>query len=408
MSSPLNLAIQDLRVQENPSGSNKVKYNTWYYGKVVSGNAYPWCMTAVQYWYNEAGCTLPYKTASCSALLNWYKKYQPECVINSPQPNDIVIYSWGHTGIFERFYDSQQFYTIEGNTAIGNDSNGGEVMRRLRKLSEVSAFIHPKTLERLKNGEKTMNVIKGSTTNEIKMVKAIQTAVGANADGEIGTQTLSDIACKLRANCFPLTLKIYNVPVIIAKNILPFSGNGTKLGDWTNCINGSFYAGKKPCSILIQDGVVKQKYACHYFYNKPETVLYKLVDGSVDIKRVLSTNELPSGIVWAVGGVGLLNNYNPTAEGFCKCTANGKTEDFSDVIRTTNHSMLGYKQGYMYLVYCPNMSGAQVNDLAKKLGLEKAIMLDGGHVAGINGTEDFAKINTKSTPQYYIIQAIVK
>ena len=123
-------------------------------------------------------------------------------------------------------------------------------------------------------------------------------------------------------------------------------------------------------------------------------------------KRVLSTDELPSGIIWAVGGVGLLSNYNPTAEGFCKCTANGKTEDFSDVIKTNNHSMLGYKQGYMYLVYCSNMSGAQVNDLAKKLGFEKAIMLDGGHVAGINGTEDFAKINTKSTPQYYIIQAI--
>ena len=264
--------------------------------------------------------------------------------------------------------------------------------------------------------------IKGSTTNEMKMIKAIQSAVGANADGEIGTQTLSDIACKIKAKCFPLTLKIYNTPIIIAKDIIPFAGNGTQLKDWSNCINGSFYASGKPCSILIQDSVVKQKYACHYFYNKPETVLYKLVDGTIDIKRVKSTNELPSGIIWAVGGVGLLNNYNPTAEGFCKCSANGKAEDFSDVIRTTNHSMLGYKQGYMYLVYCSNMSGTQVNDLAKKLGLEKAIMLDGGHITGkyivpgfIDGhihlessvisPENFAKINC-SAKQYYIIQGI--
>ena len=32
-----------LGITEYPSGSNRVKYNTWYYGKVVQGDAYPWC-----------------------------------------------------------------------------------------------------------------------------------------------------------------------------------------------------------------------------------------------------------------------------------------------------------------------------------------------------------------------------
>ena len=36
---------------------------------------------------------------------------------------------------------------------------------------------------------------------------------------------------------------------------------------------------------------------------------------------------------------------------------------------------------------------------------ELAVMLDGGHVAAINGAESFAKINT-SQAQYYLIQAV--
>lgn len=405
--SPLEIAIGELGVQESPKDSNNVKYNIWYYGKVVVGSLYAWCMVFVLWCYNAANCKLPVATASCSALLNWYKKNQPECIVKTPKSNDIIIYNFGHTGIYEKPdpKNSNKFYAIEGNTGIGNDSNGGEVMRRLRTLSQVTAFIRPKELNKLQNqGGETMDVIKGSTTNETKMNKGIQSAIGSQVDGEIGIQTMSDIACKLDAECFPLTLKIYNTPVIIAKDIVPFAGNGSTLADWGNCINGSFYANGKPCSILIQDGVVKQKYACHASYGKPESVLYKLSTGEILLTRITSADYLPKNTVWAVGGVGLLDNYNPTLEGFCKLTANGKTEDFSDVLRQTNHSMLGVKNKHIYLVYCANMTSISVNKIAQQLKLEKAIMLDGGHVAGMMGTEEFAKINT-NTKQYYIIQA---
>ena len=30
--------------------------------------------------------------------------------------------------------------TVEGNTAVGNDSDGGEVMRRERRLAQVASF----------------------------------------------------------------------------------------------------------------------------------------------------------------------------------------------------------------------------------------------------------------------------
>lgn len=201
---------------------------------------------------------------------------------------------------------------------------------------------------------------------------------------------------------YPRTVLLEGMPAILAKNIVPFNPNGP-LSGWNNTISGSFSASKQPCSILVQDGRVKQKYACHYWYDRPESVLYRLTDGTVGMARVGTTDELPKGLRWAVGGLGLLDNYDPAAEGFCKLTKDGRTENFSDVLRDTDHTVLGYKDGLFHLIYCKSMTGAQVNAYAKKIGLELAVMLDGGHVAAINGGEEYAKINLKQK-QYYAIQ----
>ncbi|MBQ3950967.1 MAG: CHAP domain-containing protein, partial [Oscillospiraceae bacterium] len=137
----LAAARREIGTVERPKNSNNVKYNTWYYKQEVydgkNGGKYPWCMAFVQWVFCEAGFPLPYKTASCSALLNWYKKNAPELVHTEPAPGDIVIYK-GHTGIFEKYGpDPKYMYVIEGNTAVGNDDNGGCVMRRYRKISLV-------------------------------------------------------------------------------------------------------------------------------------------------------------------------------------------------------------------------------------------------------------------------------
>lgn len=408
----LDYAIADIGVTEYPPNSNKVKYNTWYYGQVVSGVGYPWCMTGVQYWHNEAGTPLPYKTASCTALLNWYRTNDPGCIVKTPKTGDIGIMCFGqgryHVGIIEQV-EATSIITIEGNTSDGgSQDNGGAVLRKRRAMSLFVAFIRPRITG---GGSNTVDIVRGSTTSETTMIKAIQTAAGAVADGEIGTQTMSDIACMLNANCFPLTLKIFGAPVVIARDIVPFSAGGARLSDYSNTINGSFYGTDKktgfsrPCSILVRDGIVVQKEACHAFYDKPESVIYRTWSDETGIMRATSASQLPKGLKWAVGGVGLLNNYNPGYEGFGVCVKDGKTEDFSDVLRKTNHSMLGVKNGYCYLVYCSSMTAAEVNAFAKKLGLAIAIMLDGGHVAGINGAEGFAKVNT-GEKQYYMIQGV--
>ena len=160
-----------------------------------------------------------------------------------------------------------------------------------------------------------------------------------------------------------------------------------------NAISGSFSWQGQPCSILVRGGRVVRGMSCHY--PTPESVLYKTRDGAVRIARVSSADALThSGVIWTVGGMGLLGNYNPAAEGF--------TGAFSDVLRKTNHTVLGYKGGLLYGVYCRSMTAQQVNAFCRdKLKLEYAVMLDGGHVAAIHAA--CSKINTNQR-QYYAVR----
>ena len=139
----LAVACSELGAKESPANSNNVKYNTWYYGREVSGKAYPWCMVFVQWCFAQAGRPLPYRTASCAAMLSWYRKHQPERVVSLPEPRDIIIYNFGHTGIVESVA-AGTITAIEGNTSAGesgSQSNGGGVFRRTRKKALVTAYI---------------------------------------------------------------------------------------------------------------------------------------------------------------------------------------------------------------------------------------------------------------------------
>lgn len=233
-----------------------------------------------------------------------------------------------------------------------------------------------------------MKDVKGATSEEIRMIRAIQRSVGALDNGWIGNQTLSDIAAKLGADCFPLNVELYGQPCILARDIEPVNMSGPLP---RNAISGSFSWQGQPCSILVRGGKAVRGMSCHY--PTPESVLYKTRDGAVRIARVSSAAALGD-VVWAVGGLGLLDRYDPAAEGF--------TGAYSDVLRKTNHTVLGYKGGLPYGVYCRSMTAQQVNAFCRnKLKLTRAVMLDGGHVAAINGACN--KINTQ-TRQFYAVR----
>lgn len=143
----LRIATAEIGTKENPAGSNKVKYNTWYYGREVSGKAYPWCMVFVQWVFDRAGIAVPIKTASCGALLNAAKS-NGRAVKGGYRPGDVVIYdfdgngSTDHCGIVEAV-NGKLITAIEGNTGSGNNADGGQVQRRTRNVSEIVGAWRP-------------------------------------------------------------------------------------------------------------------------------------------------------------------------------------------------------------------------------------------------------------------------
>lgn len=170
----LSIARKELGVKESPPNSNEVKYNDWYYGRHVSGKAYPWCMAFVQWCFDRAGARLPYLTASCSGLLTWYQRNQPGAVRKTPAPGDIVIYSFGHTGIVESVQGAT-ITAIEGNTspsAGGSQSNGGMVCRKTRGVKTITAYIRPDY------EEDDMDINKLTDAEVLALGKRLQTVMG--------------------------------------------------------------------------------------------------------------------------------------------------------------------------------------------------------------------------------------
>ncbi len=118
----VKIAKSQLGIKEN--GKNNVKYNTWFYGKTVSGDNYPWCAAFVAWCANQAGVStsvIP-KTASVSELQYFFQKKGQYKAKNSgyrPQPGDIMIQKSNgasHTGIVVSS-NSSSFTVIEGNAS---------------------------------------------------------------------------------------------------------------------------------------------------------------------------------------------------------------------------------------------------------------------------------------------------
>ena len=148
----LDIARRELGTKESPPNSNNVKYNTWYYGREVSGKAYPWCMVFVQWVFAQAGVKLPLRTASCGALMNAAKK-AAVWTSKTYRPGDVVIYDFpggaatDHCGIVEKV-SLTGVTAIEGNTSqAGSQSNGGEVCRKNRPASLIVGAVRPKYQE---------------------------------------------------------------------------------------------------------------------------------------------------------------------------------------------------------------------------------------------------------------------
>ena len=170
----LDIARKELGTKETPANSNRVKYNTWYYGREVSGAAYPWCMVFVQWVFHQAGVPLPVRTASCGALMNAARK-AGQWVVKDFRPGDVVIYDFpggaatDHTGIIEQVTASG-VVAIEGNTSqAGSQSNGGMVCRKTRPCRQIVGAVRPKFEE-----DEDLNIDKLTDAEVLQLGKRLQ------------------------------------------------------------------------------------------------------------------------------------------------------------------------------------------------------------------------------------------
>ena len=136
-------------MKEAPRNSNNVIFNTDYYGRPVSGPAYPWCCAFVWDIFRMCGASALFgpKTAGCA----YFEEHTPCKRVEKTegQPGDIVTFDWGHDGhpdhigIIKSRAGAGVYKTIEGNTSISNNSNGGQVMIRTRSIGSIHAVFRP-------------------------------------------------------------------------------------------------------------------------------------------------------------------------------------------------------------------------------------------------------------------------
>jgi hypothetical protein len=134
-------AQSQLGVCEDPPNSNHTPYGEWYGMDYV-----PWCAIFCT-WADQTGdepsgsfrrgsaySYVPYVVSDARLGKNGL------CCTSDPQPGDLVCFDWDdgeydHIGIVESGPDeSGDFRTVEGNTSLDDNSNGGQVMRRTRNI----------------------------------------------------------------------------------------------------------------------------------------------------------------------------------------------------------------------------------------------------------------------------------
>ena len=183
----LAVARGELGYKESPAGSNRTKYGTWF-----GLNGQPWCMLFIQWVFTQAGAEslLAARTASCGAFMRAAQS-TGRWVTSGYQPGDVVIYDFpgggatDHCGIVVTALTTG-VRAIEGNTASGDDSNGGEVMERTRPLSVIVGAYRPHYAEETAEKEDnpmTYKYLKDIPEKFRPIIKDLMTAGIIQGDG---------------------------------------------------------------------------------------------------------------------------------------------------------------------------------------------------------------------------------
>lgn len=139
---------EEVGYTENPPNSNLTKYGEWY-----GWNGVAWCAIFVSWIYSKAGIKWPVRIETEKGFawvpVMYIRAKKNDWITIDPKEGDIVLFDWDgnasadHVGIFvEWIVKGKTFRSYEGNTSPTNQSNGGAVMLRERKFSQVQAFVN--------------------------------------------------------------------------------------------------------------------------------------------------------------------------------------------------------------------------------------------------------------------------
>jgi hypothetical protein len=142
-------ALRPVGVRESPPASNRTMFGRWF-----GVDGVPWCAIFVSYCFDVGagvalcrgwhGAGVATRGVAYVPTLSAWLRATGRVAVGLPKPGDIAIFDWDggvpdHVGIVVRAR-GKVLETVEGNTAVGNDSDGGEVMRRRRSTGHVALF----------------------------------------------------------------------------------------------------------------------------------------------------------------------------------------------------------------------------------------------------------------------------
>lgn len=148
----INVALSKVGVKESPANSNRVEFSAWY------GFVSPWCAMFVTWCAVQAGTKKSFVRGSRYAYVPYLTRDAKSnlyglSITQNPVKGSVVTFDWNndnvpdHVGFFIEWADAKKssFWSVEGNTSSGesgDQSNGGEVAKRLRYMSDVYAFVN--------------------------------------------------------------------------------------------------------------------------------------------------------------------------------------------------------------------------------------------------------------------------
>jgi hypothetical protein len=127
---------------------NEYKSATW----LDSTKSWPWCAAFICWLFRESMKDGKYsferpQTAGAWDFENWAKKQDSSVLLKKPhyadiKSGDIVIFTFSHIGIATSSPDSNGMVsTIEGNTDGAGSREGGSVLAKKRKISQIRSVI---------------------------------------------------------------------------------------------------------------------------------------------------------------------------------------------------------------------------------------------------------------------------